>query len=582
MAVLSFHFHGYQPGDIVRWVEPDPLKPLRFEERVSPVAHRIGGERVVGRNWTDAVLHAYGRMESVLERVSGAASVDIEPQTLAWLLEKDEAAYRRVLAAWERGVAGFALTPPFHAILPHHHRLEREILFEVMIDFFAPVLRRCHGRPIGLWLPEAAHSAETMESYVAAARHATTHLEGLPDVIHGSHLVCDARQIAGGKGAEGWYRAGGMPAFARDPAMSGDFAFGASRPPEFATAAQAHGHESLLVAADLEFLLANPTQAERFERIVEELRSTGRTVTFPTPPPKMPRAQLVEFSSWSDYEEHLAQGHTSDTRWTGIRRADGHVVGRHHRDRPLSQLWKHAFTLATEQIETAIRRAAREILPGQDDGRKREMLRRLAVAYGRHVWQEHYRAAGLSSGEVDFAKAVEGISGGLDVEVVAYLARGYVMMLMGLRSDPRFWDNPDTRVTFQNVACLAQALLDVSEAARRARKEDLAQRLLQPFPATLFEFVEAYGRHGFGSLHGAQGWETTETAWLAALQSEVSPKSGYGVVRRATLFAIGESNWNLVADRPLSREEIVADTGHIVGESHGEWSNPTWCEHGTK
>jgi len=188
LAVLSFHFHGYQPGDIVRWTEPDPLKPPRFEERHSPVALAIGGAKVRGGNWTDAVLHAYGRMESVLEDVAGAASVDVEPQTLAWLLDKDPEAYRRIVGAWERGLAGFAITPPFHPILPHHHRLERESLFAMMIDFYAPILRRIHDRPIGLWLPECAYSADAMGDYLAAARRAHEHHAGLPDLVTRTHL----------------------------------------------------------------------------------------------------------------------------------------------------------------------------------------------------------------------------------------------------------------------------------------------------------------------------------------------------------------------------------------------------------
>src|SRR2546430_8800478 len=67
----------------------------RFDERHSPVVHRIGPERMEGRNWTDAVLHAYGRMGSVAERASGSASVDIEPQTLSWLLKRDSSADRK-------------------------------------------------------------------------------------------------------------------------------------------------------------------------------------------------------------------------------------------------------------------------------------------------------------------------------------------------------------------------------------------------------------------------------------------------------------------------------------------------------
>src|SRR2546423_7870098 len=169
MSTLSFHFHGYQPGDIVRWREPDPLRPQTFEERRSPVGLRIGPERIEGRNWTDAVLRTYGRMGSVLQRSSGSASVDIEPQTLVWLLERDPSAYREIMSAYDQGIAGFVMTPPFHPILPHLHRQEREALFDMMIDFYSPLIQRVKGRPIGLWLPEAAYSHETMDSFRESA-----------------------------------------------------------------------------------------------------------------------------------------------------------------------------------------------------------------------------------------------------------------------------------------------------------------------------------------------------------------------------------------------------------------------------
>src|SRR2546430_11495720 len=93
MSTLSFHFHGYQPGDIVRWREPDPLRPQTFEQRHSPVVLRIGPDRIEGRNWTDAVLRTYWRMGSVLLPSSGSASVAIEPQTLVWLRDRAPSAY---------------------------------------------------------------------------------------------------------------------------------------------------------------------------------------------------------------------------------------------------------------------------------------------------------------------------------------------------------------------------------------------------------------------------------------------------------------------------------------------------------
>ena len=577
---LSFHFHGYQPGDLVRWLEPDPLKPPRFEERRSPVALRIGGDRVSGRNWTDAVLHAYGRMEAVLERTAGAASADVEPQTLGWLQERDPEAYRRVLAAWESGTAGFVLTPPFHPILPHHHRLERESLFAMMVDFFAPLLRR-HTGPVGLWLPEAAYSAHTLRDFLAAARRAHGEIEGLPDLVGRTHLLLDARQIAGRPvdhpriGIDG-----GVAAVARDPVLSGDFAFGSSGAAGFVSAAKSRAGDSTLIASDLESLLANPAQSDRFEAIVRTASKEGVAVRAPAPAAVTQLARVVEYSSWSDYDEHPHDGHTSDTRWTGLRRRDGLVVGRTHRDERLSQLWKHAFTLATEQVETAVRRTLRDLLPPVDVERRRETVRRLAVAYGRHLWRDHYRASGLSFGDTDLARNLDSILGGkADVEVAAHLARAYATMLMGLRSDPRFWDNPDTRVTFQGVACLAQSLVDAAEASRRAGQRDRASRLLRLLQATLLELPEAYARGNFSELHGFEGWEATESAWLRSVQSEVPARSAYDVGRRAVLFGVGDALRDGLAGFSFREEGVVADAGHIVGETHGEWANRDWCEH---
>ncbi|HTD80673.1 MAG TPA: hypothetical protein VK723_00840, partial [Thermoplasmata archaeon] len=407
MTNLSFHFHGYQPGDIVRWIEPDPLKPLRAEERTSPVAIRIGGDRVAGKNWTDAMLRAYGRIERVLERESGVASVDVEPQTLAWLLQKDPEAYRRTLASWRRGTAGLVMTPPFHPILPHHHRVEREALFEMMIDFYAPLLRR-HDGPLGLWLPECTTSSETLASYADSVRRIAGLHDGITDVIARTHLLLDARQLAAPEvSTTAWGKTGldgGLRFAARDPGLSADFAFGTSDPAGFARSVAARNAASLLVATDLESLLANPAQADRFVGIVEAVRKNGVTIAAPTPPARPMAADVLDYSSWSDYDEHLLHGRTSDTRWTGMRRSDGAVVSRMHRDAPMSQLWKHAFTLITEEIENAVRRTARQILKGLDVERRPAVLRRLAVAYGRHIFRDHFLAQGLSSEDVDFAR----------------------------------------------------------------------------------------------------------------------------------------------------------------------------------
>src|SRR5207244_12231667 len=149
---------------------------------------RLGPERREGRTWADAVVHADGRVGSVAERASGSASADIEPQTLSWLLKRDSSAFHEIVTAYNRGTVGFVMTPPFHPILPHLHRQEREALFDMMIDFYSPLLRRSAGRPIGLWLPEACYSRETMESFRESTRQASLDHDGMADSLQEAYL----------------------------------------------------------------------------------------------------------------------------------------------------------------------------------------------------------------------------------------------------------------------------------------------------------------------------------------------------------------------------------------------------------
>jgi hypothetical protein len=475
------------------------------------------------------------------------------------------------------------MTPPFHPILPHLHRQERESLFDMMIDFYAPLIRRAPGRPMGLWLPEAAYSRETMDSFRESARLASLEEDGLAESLQGVYLIADARQVARPpEPGHAWLRVEStehLLAIVRDHPLSGEFAFGATTASEFGASVRSRGDGSFLVANDLESLLANPIQAERFEAIVRSLREAGVQVTQPVPPGDAPTSALVDYSSWSDYDDLLSGGITSDTRWTGLRRSDGLVVSRMHRDRPLSQLWKYAFTLATERVETAVRRRALHLLQSAGVPRRSLALRRLAVAYGRHWFREHYQAQGFSASETDFPRSAgEILAGKVDVEVAGFLARGYVLMLMGTRSDPRFWDNPDSRVTFQNVVLLVQALRDLAEASLRSNDADRAAALRRLLQATFVEFSDWNARGEFADLQAVPAWETTEAAWYSSLESEVPKLSPLDVMKRAAMFALAGEEWP-GGDPTPAVEGTVADTGHIVGEAHGEWENPRWCEH---
>src|SRR5207247_8602977 len=103
---------------------------------------------------------------------------------------------RPIMSAYGQGMAGCVRTPPFHPILPHLHRQEREALFDMMIDFYFPLIQRSKGRPIGLWLPEAAYSRETMDSFRESARRAGVEREAIADSTQTSYLTVVARQSA--------------------------------------------------------------------------------------------------------------------------------------------------------------------------------------------------------------------------------------------------------------------------------------------------------------------------------------------------------------------------------------------------
>src|SRR2546428_8046866 len=256
------------------------------------------------------------------------------------------------------------------------------------------------------------------------------------------------------------------------------------------------------------------------------------------------------------------------SRWTGLRRSDGLVVSRTHRDRPLSQLWKHGFTLATERVETAVRRRAFHLLRSAGVTRRTQVLRRLAVAYGRHWFREHYRAQGFPTKATDIATSAEEILGGkVDIEAAGFLARGYVLMLMGTRSDPRFWDNPDTRVTFQNVVLLAQALRDLAEASLRLNDASSAAALRRLLQATFLEFSEWLARGEFAALQSTPAWETTAAAWYSSLESEVPTMSPLDVLKRGAMFALAlGGEWARGGPEP-SRRGAVANTGDLGGVS---------------
>ncbi len=568
---LAYHFHAYQPGDIVYIKDGSGDRPVEYEERRSPVSIKIRDEDVKGENWTKAMLYSYEHIADTLSRMKGV-SVDIEPFTFLMLLRYHRKAFEDAVELLKSFDA--VPTTPFHPIVPHMDEFEQRILAEVSFDFYRPLVEK--RSVIGYWLPEAVitrKSAEIIESSTE---------KKLIFLLDERQLLYDFPQAK-----YSCNRYSKSFVFGREWSLSDAFAFNTFDVPGLirATLELADWEKEKLgipylvfMASDLESLLGNPEQLDRFISWMKGLEQSGveRVSAQEFIRNKLSghyrklegecqfTIGVKEYSSWSDYFDLSIDGKTSDMRWLGLRREDGRVIHRWHKGRKLSQLWKLAFTRLFQELNRTVRYGVLEGLK-ELGGRPKEFL----IRYSRIFFRDYYDYFGMETSPSYVLEPANGDRKALK------LGRIYYLMLLTNHSCPRFWENLDTRVAFGNVSVVAKALIELMryfDDERRGIFEEAYLRLLN--------FENLYHIWNLGAMPSLEGWETGEEAWKEALRPEV-PNSGYNVVRRAALY-VGKRDLKGELKGLIERynlEWAVADTGHIPGEMHGRWENMEWCEH---
>ena len=568
----AYHFHAYQPGDVVYVKDGDGRNPMEYEERKSPVAIKIRGEEVKGENWTRAMLYSYEHIADTLSRMKGV-SIDIEPFTFLMLLRYHQRAFEDTVELLQRFDA--VPTTPFHPIVPHLDEFEQRILARVSFDFYAPLIEK--KSVIGYWLPEAVITRKTAEIVESSTDRKLVFL------LDERQLLYDFPQAK-----HSCNRYSSSFVFGREWLLSDAFAFNTLDVSGLIQATlkmvdrekeRAEIPYLIFMASDLESLLGNPAQLDRFiqwmrgleqkgverisamefvaKKLSGEFRRLDGECSF-----KMP---VKDYSSWSDYFDLSLDGKTSDSRWLGYRRADGRVFAREVEGRKVSQLWKVAFTRLFEELNRTVRLGVLKGL-AELNARPEEFL----VRYARIFFRDYYDHFGL---ETSLDYVLEPANGDFDA---LRLGRAYYLMLLANHSCPRFWENLDTRVAFGNVSVMAKAII---ELMRYFDGSELQGLFIGAY-LKLLNFDKLYHLWNLSAMPPLEGWETDEKAWLDALKPEV-PNSGYNVVTRATLY-VGKRDLkgglrNLIGHHNL--DWAVADTGHIPGEVHGDWENPEWCEH---
>ena len=353
----AHHFHAYQPGDIVYVRDGDGSKPIEYEERKSPVSVRTRGEEVRGENWTRAMLYSYEHIADTLSRMKGV-SIDIEPFTFLMLLRYHRKAFEDAVGLLQRFDA--VPTTPFHPIVPHLDEFEQRVLAKVSFDFYSPLV---DGKDVlGYWLPEAVitrKSASIVESSTD---------KSLVFLLDGRQLLYDFPQAK-----HSCNRYGNSFVFGREWSLSDAFAFNTLDVPGLVSATLAYRDDYkenlgvpylVFTASDLEGLLGNPRQLDRFTAWMEGLEKNGveRVSAVGFVDKKLSgefkrldgecsfEMGVKDYSSWSDYFDLSLDGKTSDSRWLGYRRADGKVFAREAFGRRISQLWKAPSRASSENL----------------------------------------------------------------------------------------------------------------------------------------------------------------------------------------------------------------------------------------
>ncbi|MGB9636458.1 MAG: hypothetical protein ACPL1Y_04330 [Thermoplasmata archaeon] len=300
---FSYHLHGYQPGDVIQIEENSPFEPVKFTERHSPLNLDVAGTTVYGRNWTDAVLNGYRLFPNALRNgKEKMVSIDIEPFTLQMYANKfGISSLLDLLSIFDKSVE-FVATPPFHPPLSLMHRIEQEVVARIMWDIaFAIsdkfILEREDMRIYGVWLPEALYTSETaniVANAFATRFFSDPHLRVKKPKLY---FILDKRQFLEPKYEHYLYSLNYVEVadtkifvFGRIPELSDIFAFNKADIPckEFVTemlskttmkrdeVKETEGIPYLVtLASDLESLVSNGKQVEKFRCLFSELNKSG-------------------------------------------------------------------------------------------------------------------------------------------------------------------------------------------------------------------------------------------------------------------------------------------------------------------
>jgi hypothetical protein len=451
-------------------------------------------------------------------------SIDVEPLTLLGLSKLNPQAYNRLEMLVDEGRASLFLTSYSHVILP---MLATESFLDAKVNLQWSTryhLRR-HGskssEPVFLWLSECAYTKKAACAVFEAiqAVQPSTRVFLLLDEYQGDKIdPSRPYKLVLEKGELGLvFRSRWVSdayAFSRDAewltqAMRSDIL--RSRPDLVGAAVDAETYggayddgkpafftyvrEALKDGVDERGMII-PVMFRPVDKALAEVQEINQT------------AVLQEGSSWSNYvENHLLRpgGQTRTgviarslsplCRWTGV--VLGNKGGKESYfliydwvdplskkayTRVVSSVWKHAFNSLRSRGAGLVRRIVCESLPALLEDR--DDLGEVLAAYGDIVFE-------ISSWS-DFASRFR-IGSGNRGEAARLLLEAYRLGDQDAwMSDPTFWENFDTEVTWTSLALLAAGMIQAAKACRLLGDEKGFDELASTYVKLFLDFEETF------------------------------------------------------------------------------------------
>ena len=523
MTIIWEHGHAYQPRRLVDSI-------LNENRRVQGGVHRnLLGRMISDENWFELMLSAGGIYENIVNTL-GTRSIDVEPITLFSLSKADPQTYMRLLKMVAEGRASLFPSTYSHPILP---MLASQNFFDAKINVLwgiRYVLKetKYQGGPIFFWLSECAYSELAAQAVLQAVN------ETYPSAR--VFLLLDEFQ-AGNIDPSQTYKVqlvnGAIELVFRSRWVSDAYAFSnntdalvnslrdyiLSRRPEL-----------IGVAVDAETYggAYDPNKPLFFSRIrdgIDGSVSNGySTVTVEFLPvdkavenKPSSETKMHEGSSWSNYEDSQLL-HPSDNTLTGILarrlgamcRWSGMVPGIDGQDDTyfivsfwtdpkskkeyvsvVNSIWKIAFNSLRTRVSTLVRNTVFELLQSLLG---HENTEKAIAAYGEIIFE-------TMKWDVFVSKFLNERATN-ETEATRLLLESYRMAVQeASMSDPTYWENMDTEVTWTALSLLASGIVQAAKACLLLGKSTRFLEMAEEYEAVFLDFRESfrtlYDEYGF-------------------------------------------------------------------------------------